>query len=210
MSNSKPLFIVFEGIDGSGKSTQIRMLQENLKLMGRNVCTTAEPTNSATGGLIRDTLSGNYKRSTPELASLFLTDRISHNVNPVWGIKKLLGEGKDVISDRYYYSSFAYQGLSTDIDWVLDMNLKCPDVQKPDLCIYLDVDPDSCKKRIDTNRTHLEIFELDPELMKKTRAKFFEVFEKLGDSENIRIVDANKPIDELANEIFEIVKGLID
>lgn len=205
---NSPLFIVFEGLDGSGKSTQISMLKDKLKLMGRKVYVTAEPTNSATGGLIRDTLSNNYKREPSELASLFLTDRISHNVNPVWGIQKFLQEGTDIICDRYYYSSFAYQGIGTDLQWIIDMNLNCPQIIKPDLCIYLDVDPKRCKKRVDSERAHLEIFENDEEVMEQTRMQFFEVFKKLNSSENIRIIDANRPLNVVADEILTIVMGL--
>ena len=73
-------FIVLEGLDGSGKSTQITLLAQALQAQGRKVHCTAEPTSSATGGLIRDTLSGSYARSGAELAALFLTDRIAHNV----------------------------------------------------------------------------------------------------------------------------------
>lgn len=204
----KPLFIVFEGLDGSGKSTQISMLKDKLRLMGRKVYVTAEPTNSATGGLIRDTLSNNYKREPSELASLFLTDRVSHNVNPVWGIQKFLNEGTDIICDRYYYSSFAYQGLGTDLQWIIDMNLNCPQIIKPDLCIYLDVDPEKCKRRVDSERAHLEIFENDQKIMQQTRMQFFEVFKKLNSTENIRIIDANRPINVVADEILTIVMGL--
>ncbi len=203
-----PMFIVFEGLDGSGKSTQINMLKDKLKLMGRKVYVTAEPTNSATGGLIRDTLSNNYKREPSELASLFLTDRISHNVNPVWGIQKFLKDGTDIICDRYYYSSFAYQGLGTDLQWIIDMNLNCPQIIKPDLCIYLDVDPRKCKRRVDNERAHLEIFENDEKIMEQTRMQFFEVFKKLNSSENIKIIDANRPINVIADEILTIVMGI--
>ena len=203
-----PLFIVFEGLDGSGKSTQIEILKSKLKLMGRKVHVTAEPTNSATGGLIRDTLSNNYKREPTELASLFLTDRISHNVNPAWGIQKILSEGTDVICDRYYYSSFAYQGLGTDLKWIIDMNLNCPEIMKPDLCIYLDVDPHRCKTRVDSERAHLEIFENDEDVMNKTRTQFLEIFKLLNETENIRIVDANRPANIVADEILTIVMNL--
>ena len=204
-----PLFIVFEGLDGSGKSTQIGMLRDKLRLMGRKVYVTAEPTNSATGGLIRDTLSNNYKRESSELAGLFLTDRISHNVNPVWGIKKFLGDGTDVICDRYYYSSFAYQGMGTDLQWIIDMNLNCPQIIKPDLCIYLDVDPHRCKKRVDSERAHLEIFENDEKVMEQTRVHFFDVFKKLNSTENICIIDANRSVNVVSDEILTIVMSLL-
>lgn len=201
-------FIVFEGLDGSGKSTQIAMLAEKLKLLGRKVYCTAEPTNSATGGLIRDTLSNNYKRDATELAGLFLTDRIAHNVNPVWGIKKFLDEGIDVICDRYYYSSFAYQGQSTSLSWVMDMNLNCPEIMRPDLCIFLDVDYKRCKARVDAARAHLEIFETDIRIMETTRKQFFEVFKLLNESENIQIIDANRSMSLVADEIYRIVMTL--
>lgn len=207
-NNNRGKFIVFEGLDGSGKSTQIELLSEKLKLLGRKVYCTAEPTSSATGGLIRDTLSNNYKRDATELAGLFLTDRIAHNVNPVWGIKKFLDEGTDVICDRYYYSSFAYQGLGTDLKWVMDMNINCPEIIRPDLCIFLDVDYRKCKARVDKERSHLEIFESDEQIMASTRTQFYEVFKLLNEKEHIQIVDANRPLSVVADEIYRIVMSL--
>ena len=106
----KGRFIVFEGIDGAGKSTQIELLAAHLQGQGRRVYRTAEPTESVTGGLLRDALGGVSKRTACEMAALFVLDRIFHNVNPVNGIEKMLADGIDVISDRYYYSSLAYQG----------------------------------------------------------------------------------------------------
>lgn len=201
-------FIVLEGLDGSGKSTQITRLAQSLRARGRRVHCTAEPTDSATGGLIRDTLSGNYRRSGAELGALFLTDRIAHNVNPVWGFQRLLEEGWDVICDRYYYSSFAYQGLSTDLEWVMDMNLKCPEIARPDLCVFLDVDYKKCKERLDRDRASLEIFERDPEQMNATRQLFFTVFQRLEGRENIQVVDANDAPDQVAARIFALVEQL--
>ena len=203
------LFIVFEGLDGSGKSTQIRLLEEKLKLYGLKIHTTSEPTNSATGGLIRDTLSNNTKRHPAELAALFLTDRIAHNINPSWGIQNFLNDGITVICDRYYYSSFAYQGMETNLDWVMDINLNCPQIMKPDLCIYLDAEPEKCKKRVDSERVHLEIFENEISVMKKIRAQFLDVIRKLNHMENIVIQSADRPQTEIANDIFNSVISLI-
>ena len=197
-------FIVFEGIDGAGKSTQISLLREKLMKEGRKVFLTAEPTQSVTGGVLRDALSGNYPRSASELASLFLADRVFHNVNEKCGIKQALEKGFDVISDRYYYSSFAYQGLDSDIDWVMDMNLNCPDILKPDLCIFLDLDADNSKSRIDTNRATVEIFE-KAEILNKIRSKFFDVFEKLT-GENIKVIDASGTVEEVFAKISSVVE----
>lgn len=203
----KGRFIVFEGIDGAGKSTQIEMLRQKLVESGRKVFITAEPTASVTGGILRDALSGNYKRTASELAAMFLSDRIFHNVNESVGINQALERGFDVISDRYYYSSFAYQGLDSDIDWVINMNLNCPDIRKPDLCIFLDLDAEKSKARIDTNRATVEIFEKE-EILNKIRNKFFDVFKRLPD-ENIAIIDASGSVDEIADEIFRVVDRTI-
>ena len=200
-------FIVFEGIDGAGKSTQIELLRQKLIKDGRKVFITAEPTASVTGGILRDALSGNYKRSASELAAMFLSDRIFHNVNESVGINQALERDFDVISDRYYYSSFAYQGLDSDIDWVINMNLNCPDIRKPDLCIFLDLDAEKSKARIDTNRATVEIFEKE-EILNKIRNKFFDVFKRLPD-ENIAIIDASGSVDEIADEIFRVVDRTI-
>jgi len=202
----KGRFIVFEGIDGAGKSTQIEKLRQKLMSEGRKVFITAEPTQSVTGGILRDALSGNYKRSASELAAMFLSDRVFHNVNESVGINQALEKGFDVISDRYYYSSFAYQGLDSDIDWVINMNLNCPDIRRPDLCIFLDLDAEKSKSRIDTNRATVEIFEKE-EILNKIRNKFFDVFRRLPE-ENIEIVDASGTVDEVAEKISAVVDKL--
>lgn len=201
-------FIVLEGLDGSGKSTQISLLARRLREQGRRVQCTAEPTGSATGGLIRDALRGNFRCGPAELGALFLADRVAHNADPVWGIQALLREGQDVICDRYYYSSFAYQGLSTDLNWVMEMNLNCPAIAKPDLCIFLDVDSRVCKERLDRERAALELFETDPEGMSATRRLFLEVFQRLEGRENIRILNAAAGPEELAARIFALVGEL--
>ena len=131
--------------------------------MGRQVYCTAEPTESVSGGLLRDALGGVSKRTTCELAAMFVLDRIFHNVNPVHGIEKMLADGVDVICDRYYYSSLAYQGSNTDATWVRDMNLNCPEIRRPDLCIFLDLTPEQSMARIDAGRVTKEILELRPE-----------------------------------------------
>ncbi len=197
----KGRFIVFEGLDGSGKSTQIDLLCARLKNEGRNVVKTAEPTELTTGGIIRDALAGNYQRTPEELSALFLADRIAHNVNPKNGIIKLLSEGTDVICDRYYYSSFAYQGMDCDLDWVIRMNKQCSSITKPDICFFIDVPADICKKRGDTRGTVCEIFERDRQTLDRVRAKYTEVFSRLDD-ENIVIVRSEGTPEEIAERIF--------
>lgn len=73
-----------------------------------------------------------------------MADRVAHNVNPINGIGKLLSEGRVVLCDRYYYSSLAYQGTVTDPEWVFRINIDCPEIRKPDLCVFLDLDDEEC------------------------------------------------------------------
>ena len=201
-------FIVLEGIDGCGKSTQISRLVERLRAEGREVAVTAEPTASVSGGLLRDALSGLQKRTPTEMAALFVLDRIFHNVSK-GGICELLEAGCDVICDRYYYSSLAYQGSETDFEWVRAMNLGCPDIRRPDLCIFLDVSPSICLDRISASRQSTEIYEKQ-ELLEKFRARFLYVFDMLKNSDTIEIVDASRTVDEVAKDVYLAVKRQLD
>lgn len=199
----KGKFIVFEGLDGSGKGTQITLLAEAMRKEGRTVYLTAEPTNTSTGGMLRDALGGFVRRDAYELSAMFLTDRIFHNVNPINGIRQYIEKGVDVLCDRYYYSSFAYQGTDASLDWVMNMNLGCPEIMTPDLCIFLDIDPETGDKRIAGSRLQREIYE-NVSKQKEIRQRFFNVFSLLSDRENIRIVDASGTVPEVSAEIQKI------
>lgn len=201
-------FIVFEGIDGSGKSSQIRMLTEKLRANGRKVYITAEPTESTSGGMLRDALSGVVRRTATEMAALFTLDRVNHNVNPVNGIKKMLNDGFDVICDRYYYSSLAYQGSATDFEWVRSMNVCCPDILRPDVCIFLDVSPDVGLERIGKgDRGFTEIYEKRETLM-AVRKKYFDAFSALSSTDNIEIINADRDFESISADVFCAVERL--
>lgn len=202
-------FIVIEGLDGSGKTTQIHRLAERLRSMGREVFETAEPTASATGGLIRDALSGFTPRTGTEIAALFMADRVAHNTNPVNGIARMLSEGRDVISDRYYYSSLAYQGTVSDPDWVFHINVDCPEIRKPDLCVFLDLDDDACLERVEHGRAYREIYENHNSLT-AIRKRYFEVFERLRGRDTVRVVDAGRPPEAVAEDVFAAVEEILD
>ncbi len=201
-------FIVFEGIDGAGKTTQIELLEQYLRAKGRRVCRTAEPTESVSGGLLRDALGGIAQRTTCEMAALFVLDRIFHNVNPVSGIEKMLRERTDVICDRYYYSSLAYQGGDTDFDWVYRMNLNCPEIRHPDLCIFLDLTPEQSMARIDSGRVTHEIYE-NTEKLTRVREQFYAVFERLKHTDRIQVVNAARPIEEIHREIVALTEAAL-
>jgi dTMP kinase len=205
MTEQRGRFIVFEGIDGAGKTTQIARLEAKLRAEGRRVMVTAEPTVSVTGGLLRDALGGISKRTAGEMAALFVLDRIFHNVNPVTGIEKMLADGVDVICDRYYYSSLAYQGSETDFDWVANMNLNCPEIRRPDCCIFLDLTPEQSLARINADRVSREIYEEESRLQ-AVRDKFYHVFDLLRERDVICVIDASGSVDEVAARVVSAVE----
>ena len=205
--NRKGLFIVFEGIDGCGKTTQANRLADMLRAEGREVVLTAEPTGLPSGKALREALSGRVKKSECEMAAMFVMDRIAHNIDGEIGIQNLVARGVDVICDRYYYSSLAYQGHATDYAWVKAMNVGCPEIRKPDLCIYLDLLPEESLRLINAGREALEIYE-NTETLTGVRKQFLSVIEDLGETDNIKIVNAADSCDNIANIIAEMVKNL--
>lgn len=192
-------FIVFEGIDGAGKTTQIARLAEALSGAGRTVYTTAEPTESVIGDLLRAALSGKDDRTPAEMAALFALDRIGHNRE----IAAQLAAGKDVICDRYYYSSLAYQGSLCDYEWVRRMNCTCPDIRRPDLCVFLDLTTDQALSRIAVRGIEAEIYE-KRETLSLFRDTFLRILRTLPDS--VAVVDASGSVDEVAAAVRAAVK----
>jgi len=195
-------FIVFEGIDGAGKSTQIACLRESLVKMGYTVCTTAEPTDLDTGKMLRAALAGKCERSACEMATLFTLDRIAHNKE----IEKALAAGGIVICDRYYYSSLAYQGSLCDYEWVKRMNVACPEIRHPDLCIFLDLSPKDAIARISARGEATEIYEKE-ETLALFRDTFHRVFASLED--RVAIVNAAPAPEVIAAEVLAAVKEIL-
>ena len=204
----KGLFIVLEGIDGAGKTTQAELLREYLESKGRSVVRTAEPTTFPSGVELRAALGGKIKKTECEMATMFVLDRIAHNTHPTEGIEAILNGGQDIICDRYYYSTLAYQGQSTSYEWVKAMNLSCPEIRKPDICIYLDLTPAQSLERISKGRDSVEIYE-NEETLSKVRNAFYKVFDDLGDSENIAVIDAYRDIDGIFSDICSKIDDLI-
>jgi dTMP kinase len=200
-------FIVFEGIDGSGKTTQAKMLAQYLESKGRKTYLTAEPTTLPTGRALREALGGKVKKSECEMAVMFVQDRIAHNIQGEESIEALIDAGVDVISDRYYYSSLAYQGQATDYAWVKSMNLDCPEIRKPDICIYIDLLPEQSLERISKGRESVEIYE-NLETLTKVRNKFMSVINDLSDTDNIHIINGYRTPDEIAEEIRKAIDTL--
>ena len=205
---SKGIFMVFEGIDGAGKTTQVELLSKKLVDMGRRVSVTAEPTALPSGKAIRRALSGEDKKSECEMAVMFTLDRIAHNIEKDDGIERLISEGYVVICDRYYYSTLAYQGSTVDYGWVRALNVDCPEIRTPDLCIFLDLTPKQSMERISKGRESTEIYE-NEETLTKVRNAFMRVINDLGQSERIRVINAFGGIEEIAANILGEVLAVV-
>lgn len=199
-------FIVVEGLDGTGKTTQIKLLAEYLENKGESVFTTAEPTALPTGKLLRQILGGSVESDPWATAALFFSDRIRH-CNAEGGIKDRMAKGDIVITDRYYFSTFAYQGMDTDLDAVINMHYSCPDLVHPDLVIFLTMSPEACMNRIKANRgaEEIEIYENVASLT-RVAERFDTVFTQLKDKENVVYIDASGTIEEVAESIRKAIE----
>ena len=206
----KGKFIVFEGLDGSGTTTQANLLFRYLKKQGKKVYLTGEPTRSLIGGLIEGQISGDWK-STPECLQLLFTADRAHHLEK--GIIPLLKKGITVICTRYILSTLAYgsidmvaetsshlpprpalQGSAEDAQWLINLNKK---FIWPDIIFLLKVSPKICIQRIKKERFHKELFEKE-ETLKKVSQNYLKFAKKL---KNIYLIDGEKPIKEVGEEI---------
>ncbi len=205
MSTGRMPFIVFEGLDGSGLSTQAFELKKWLEKKEYEVYLTKEPTDGLIGSLIRGVLRKELKVDAKTFALLFAADRMLHINNT---ILPLLNDGVIVISDRYRLSSYAFQSLELDLDWLKKINEKSI---TPDLTFIIDNPPLICVRRIQKQRFHIELYE-EIEKLEKIR----ESYHKLAKEEsNTFLIDGNRPIKAVSNEIIKrindskILKGLV-
>ncbi|MBP9663850.1 MAG: dTMP kinase [Pyrinomonadaceae bacterium] len=152
----KGKFIVFEGLDGAGTSTQVYRLREYLILRGVNVEISKEPTNGPIGTVIRLAIEGRVNLDSRALALAFAADRADHLFNAYNGILTSLDAGRWIISDRYVLSSFAYQGIEVDDRrWLEEINNF---VITPDLTFFVDTPVSVCADRINSRSSHIELF----------------------------------------------------
>ena len=191
-------FIVIEGLDGSGKNAQIDLSIGYLEQNSKSVVVTKEPTtDSESGRKIKQALRNEIVVEPLELQKLYVQDRKEHIDNKVMPSLK---EGKFVISSRYAFSTFAYgysDGL--DVSQLVDMN---KNFLLPDLTIVVDVNPESCIRRIENRGEPKELFE---KLEKLTKVN--EIYKKLPDMfDNVIMVNGEKAI----LEVFEDIKKEID
>ncbi|BAU54991.1 dTMP kinase [Mucilaginibacter gotjawali] len=197
----KNLFIAFEGIDGSGKSTQVKLLKDKLEQAGLKVYTTCEPTESPIGKIIRDIFTHKMEADHRVIAGLFVADRLDHLLNKTNGIIKMLEEGYTVITDRYYFSSYAYQSTHMDLNWVIQANSLSANLLKPDVNVFIDITPEQSMERLKKGRTSIELYET-LENLQNVRNKYFEVMELLQSVEEIFKTNGNRDAETISNEIW--------
>lgn len=185
------MFIAVEGIDGSGKGTQCRLLSRWVKEKGHDTFLTQEPTSGAIGQLLREVLKKGELEPRAE-ALLFAADRTEH----VKEISQKLAEGQVVISERYLYSSIAYQGASgVSIKWLTEINRFAP---VPDIVLYLDVQPEVGLERISSisslrsSMREKEYFEKQDFL-----GRVRELYLDLASEYNFAVISADGTIDEV-------------
>ena len=195
----KGKFIVFEGIDGSGKTIQAQLLFEYLKKRGFDVILTREPTDGPIGKLIRSALKKKWKAANVTLQLLFSADRSHHLATE---IIPSVEEGKIVISDRYAFSTIAYGSLDIDEKWLEEINSK---FIQPDVIFILDLPVDIAIDRIKSNRSVIELFE-EKEKLEKIRKTYLTLAEKYP---NCYVIDATKSVEEIHSEIKEVVEKIL-
>ena len=196
-------FIVFEGIDGAGTSTQIK------KLCDRNrdlLIATAEPTDRATGRFLRQMLAGDFTLDEKTSAYLFAADRCEH-IYGQGGVEELLKAGKIVISDRYFFSSLAYQSVSCGKEIPRLVNSPFP---LPQVLFYFEIKPEISLSRVEARDGRREIYEkMDYQI--KTAKLYDEVISEYENNrEGMKIIriDASKSIEEIADFIYTTLKNL--
>jgi dTMP kinase len=192
----KGVFICIEGLDGSGKSTQAKLLTKKLCKAGYNAIYTAEPSQGKIGKFIRKRLFEQERMPTTVEALLFAADRIEHVQDTV---VPALKEGKIVISDRYVYSSLAYQGSAgLTLEWIETIN---SNAQTPDLSIFIDVAPDVVLERLTRKKSVMENL--------TTQQKVREIYQKYIQKGELKVIDGAKSKNEVLTALYAEVTDFL-
>jgi dTMP kinase len=195
--NKKGAFICIEGLDGSGKTTQAKLLTEKLR-KSHSAVYTAEPSRGKIGTFIRERcLYGEKRLSSVIEALLFAADRIEHVETEVL---PALHQGKLVISDRYLYSSLAYQGAAgLNVEWIEKIN---EHALKPDLAVFIDVDLKTVMNRLKSKKSVME----NMETLQKVRDVYLKFVAK---GELVRL-DGNRAKDEVSEALSAMVLKFLE
>ncbi len=201
----KGLFVVLEGLDGAGTTTQSNLLAERLAGQGQQVIQTFEPTNRTLGSALRTALRGNWDSKSGELdpaavALLFAADRVDHAQTR---ILPGLAQGKVVLSDRYVYSSMAYQGTLLPMDWVRSINRYAVE---PHLTVYVRVPVEVAMERLTSRGQSKDIYEKHA-MQERVYSAYEDRFS--DDRESLLIVDGTGTPEDVHAAIQARVEGLL-
>lgn len=197
----KGKFIVFEGCDGSGQTTQAGLLAEYLWDSGRPVVLTKEPTpDSEAGKTIRRVLQKAVKMEPVALQLLFCEDRRRHLEDL---IVPALKSGKTVVCDRYFFSTVAFGGIDLDMDWLINLN---DDFLLPDIVFILDVPAETCTQRMLRRGKELELFETTERLC-AVRRNYGWLATSNGFRKITRLLDGVGPAEQIASLIRNQLAG---
>ena len=194
-------FIVFEGIDGAGTSTQIKKICEKNP---QKFFQTAEPTSLETGKFLRRMLGGEFSVDEKTNSFLFAADRAEHLYGKN-GIIEQINNGKTVISDRYLFSSLAYQSISCGEELPKLLNSTFP---LPEILFFFEIDPEISLKRVDSRNEKKEIYE-KIETQKKIALEYEKIISEYENNPSCTMkiirIDATKSIEEISEAISKII-----
>jgi dTMP kinase len=199
--NKKGLFITFEGADGSGKSTQLKLAAEFFQKKGFEVVSTRDPGGTPLGLKIREILL-HYEGKVADYCELFLylADRAQHIDEK---ILPALEQGKVVLCDRYVDSTMAYQGYARglDVEEILKLNNIVAKSLMPDLTFVFDVSTEVAEKRVGTTKDRME--SEAKEFHQKVKYGFLELAKKYPD--RIKVINANQEIKKVHTDVIQIL-----
>lgn len=197
-------FIAVEGLDGSGKSTQIGLMADWLRSQHYDVLLTAEPSHEPMGVLVRDGLGGRRSFTPPTMALLFASDRLDHLTKHV---EPALARDEVVISDRYLLSSLAYQSVHNNPDWVAAINSRA---RPADLTILLDLPVEAALARLEGRSGFREIYEKG-EILSKVRLNYLDLAAELSNrGDRIVVVEGAGPVEEIRDKVRKILAEAMD
>ncbi len=207
----KGKFITFEGIDGSGKSTQLRMLAYELQQRGMDVVTTCEPGGTPLGRALREAFLETWEDVAPMAELLaFAADRAQHVEHL---IKPAVEDGKLVISDRYADATYAYQGAGRGFpeEKVLQVIELATGGLKPDLTLFFDITVDEAVRRMaarDEAHTRKNRMDVEPEeFYSRVRDAYLGIAKH--EPGRFRVIDAQRPADAIQGEVMDVIKGFL-
>lgn len=204
MTNILENFVVIEGLDGAGTTTQLKQTVSQLIKKGYRVHSTFEPTDRPIGKLVRDVLAKRFITTPLTLAKLYATDREDHLYNNEDGVIHHLNKGEIVISDRYFYSSLAYQSVECDYEDVKSLN----NYPHPQVLIFIDTPVNVCLDRINSRGNKKDIFEHD-EFLINVSNNYSKILEELPKEVNLIKIDGTLSVDEISKIIVDSLSNLL-